>query len=206
MNHAAFLVSEAINEAKDSKTPLYAATLDVEKAFDVVNHNALLLKLFLQGLPGRFWQLKDNSYTNMTSKVKWEGTLSEKFNINQGTRQGGLCSTDDYLTYLHDGIELLNHSSLGFHIGSTSIAAPTCADDMIILSSQQHELQILLSLITSYANNLHYTIHPEKSHIIPFNLPSKSQLSYLQKEQPWHISETKAPVLTDSVHLGNTER
>ena len=42
--NAALILSECINEAKSQKTPMYIAALDVQKAFDVVNHNFLLHK------------------------------------------------------------------------------------------------------------------------------------------------------------------
>ena len=206
MTHAAFLVTEAINEARDQNLPLFAATLDVEKAFDVVNHPILLHKLFHQGLKGRLWNLKANMYQNMTSKVKWDGKTSKEFKIEQGTRQGGLCSTDDYITYLHEGICKLVESPIGFHIGTTCIAAPTCADDIIIMTTDQVKLQTLLSIITEYANNLHYTIHPEKSHVIPFNLQSNHQLKALQEIQPWTINSDKTPVCSSSTHLGIQRR
>ena len=38
---AILMVTEAINEATDNKTPIYMATLDVQKAFDTVSHASL---------------------------------------------------------------------------------------------------------------------------------------------------------------------
>ena len=138
----------------------------------------------------------------MVSKIKWEGRISDPFEIHQGTRQGGVTSTDDYLIYLHDGIERLVKSRKGFRIGSTNIVAPTCADDMIIMSTDETELQELLSLITDYANIHQYNIHPEKSHVIPFNIPSSSQIDAIKELKPWTINTRKIPVNSQSTHLG----
>ncbi len=45
---AALLCTEAIAEGQDNKTPVYMAALDTQKAFDVMDHNALKSKLFAQ--------------------------------------------------------------------------------------------------------------------------------------------------------------
>ena len=39
--------------------------------------------------------------TDLTSAVKWEGTLSSPFVIKQGVRQGGVLSTGHYRRYNH---------------------------------------------------------------------------------------------------------
>ena len=49
---AALILIECINEAKNEEEPLFVATLDVQKAFDVVNHELLLRKLYLDGITG----------------------------------------------------------------------------------------------------------------------------------------------------------
>lgn len=43
--NAALILSECINEASYQKKLLFVATLDVQKAFDVVSHDFLLRKL-----------------------------------------------------------------------------------------------------------------------------------------------------------------
>ena len=62
--------------------------LDAHKAFDVVDHGLLLLRLLFDGLHGADWLLLRNLYSDLTSVVKWEGTLSNPFVIKQGVQQG----------------------------------------------------------------------------------------------------------------------
>ena len=80
---AALILSECIDKAKNKRKPLIVATLDAQKAFDVVNHKLLLGRLFLDGINGADWMLLRNTHTDLTSVVKWEGTLSSPFVIKQ---------------------------------------------------------------------------------------------------------------------------
>ena len=47
---AALLLSEADNDARTQKKPLYLATLDAKKAFDVVDHTIPLNNIYEQGI------------------------------------------------------------------------------------------------------------------------------------------------------------
>ena len=98
---AALILYECIPEAKNECKPLIVATLDARKAFHVVDHKLLLRRLFLDGITGADWMLLRNMYTNLTSAVKWEGTLSSPFVIKQGVRQGGVLSMGHYKRYNH---------------------------------------------------------------------------------------------------------
>ena len=75
---ATVILSETVAEAKDGKRTLLVASLDIQKAVDVISHSHLLWKLYLTGLPCRWWILKEN-YTNMCSRVSWQGELGRKF-------------------------------------------------------------------------------------------------------------------------------
>ena len=69
-------------------------TLDSRKAFDVVNHIIIMLdKLYEAGIHPTLWTIVKDMYAGLTSKVKWNGELSESFKILQGVRQGGILST-----------------------------------------------------------------------------------------------------------------
>ena len=66
-SHAVFLVTEAVEEAKDNRETIFAASLDVEKAFDTVKHPSLPDKLHELGMTGVWWKLKQNSYQDLKS-------------------------------------------------------------------------------------------------------------------------------------------
>ena len=75
---------------KNLKQDLLLTTLDTQKAFDVVDQNSLLRKLYLDGVHGDDWLLLKDLYSDCSSRVKWAGQLSDPFFIDQGVRQGGV--------------------------------------------------------------------------------------------------------------------
>ena len=201
--HAAFLLTEAIAEAKDGGYTLYAASLDVQKAFDTVQHDSLLDKLHAQGLRGIWWNLKKNSYEGLSSRVVWGGKRSSNsIPILQGNGQGKLTSPDDYITYLQHLMSTITDSGIGFYLGETCISVPTCADDMIALAKSPEELQSIINMIEEYANDEHYKIHPIKSEIIPFNMRNKEDVENLKSGNPFSLNNKPLPIKQEMVHLG----
>lgn len=200
--HAAFIISESIAEAQDQSTPLYIAALDVQKAFDVVRHESLLARLHQLGLNGTWWKLKYSAYQDMSERVVWMGEFSDSFNILQGSRQGAYPSPEDYISHLSQLLHQTSQTSNGFSISGIDITAPTCADDMILMSTSPLQLQALLNLVATYANEEHYVIHPLKTVIVPFNIRSQEQLEHLMASSPWHINGNPVPVKHEVVHLG----
>ena len=55
--NAAVIVTECIQEPKNTKQNLLFTTLDAQKAFDVVDQNSLLRRLYLDGIQGDDWLL-----------------------------------------------------------------------------------------------------------------------------------------------------
>ena len=200
--HAAFLVTEAISEAKDKGEILYAASLDVQKAFDTVQHKSLLDKLHALGMNGIWWRIKKDTYDGQTSRISWEGVKSENpFQILQGNGQGKLTSPDDYITFLRDLMDILTKSGAGYYIGDTCVSIPTCADDMVALASNSQDLQTLISLIEYYANSENYKIHPVKSEIVPFNIKNRD-LNNTIENNPFSLNDSKIPIKSETTQLG----
>ena len=74
--NAALILTECIIESKNLKQDLLLTTLDTQKAFDVVDQNSLLRKLYLDGVHGDDWLLLKDLYSDCCSRVKWAGQLS----------------------------------------------------------------------------------------------------------------------------------
>ena len=165
---AALILSECIAEAKNERKPLIVATLDAQKAFDVVDHKLLLRRLFLDGITGADWMLLRNMYTDLTSAVKWEGTLSSPFVIKQGVRQGGVLSTGHYKRYNHPLLIEMENKFTGAKIGCIRVPHVTVADDVALLTNLASEMQVMLPCTGSFANIARFVIHPNKSCILIF--------------------------------------
>ena len=83
---ASFTILESINLTLDK---LIACFIDVHKAFDTVWIDGLLYKLFSElGIKGSMWLAIKDLYTDVKAQVLYEGVLSRKFSVSQGTGQG----------------------------------------------------------------------------------------------------------------------
>ena len=113
---AGLLVSEAKAESQDNKTHIYVATLDRQKAFDVVHHAILLDKLFQTNIHDTLWLVIKDLYQDISSRVKLLDGLSDSFSINQGVRQGGILSTCLYKIYIDELLRILKSKRLGLRV------------------------------------------------------------------------------------------
>ena len=193
---ASLLVSEATLEAKSTNSPLFLGTLDSQKAFDVVNHQILLDKLYHQDVNLSVWKLVKGMYEGLTARVKWKGDFSNQFQILQGVRQGGILSTHLYKLYINDLLLDLENRSIGLHIGTTYTGCPTCADDLSLMSECSEEFGSMLNIAHTYACQHRYIIHPEKSVAVCKNKASKS------KPETWKLGNEQISVEEKTVHLG----
>ena len=194
---AALILSESIAEAHNSKKPLIVAMLDAQKAFDVVDHDTLLRRLYFDGICGADWILLQNLYSDLTSVVKWEGTLSNPFVIRQGVRQGGVMSTSHYKRYNNPLLIQLESKFTGAKIGYIRIPHVTVADDLTLMSYSQSEMQVMIPTSGGFANRSRFVIHPKKSCILTYGD------KYLQyKEASYYMNGVEMSKVQQSTHLG----
>ena len=115
---AGLMLQEQIYEAIESKKKLYITFLDVKTAFDVVWHESLLCKIYLDGIEGGLWLGIRSLYTGAHTAVSWAGKLTDTFSVLQGVRQGAVLSSDLYKRYNNPLLNMLTSSGLGGHIGT----------------------------------------------------------------------------------------
>ena len=99
--------------------------------------------------------------------MKWKEGLSEHFITEQCVRQGGAVSADLYKVYINPLLNLICESVLGDKIGNINYSAPTCADDVAIISSDPRELQMMVDMAVDFSRREGYSLQPTKSVILP---------------------------------------
>ena len=195
--NAAFILTECILEAGNNKQELFVTTLDTQKAFDVVDQNSLLRKLYLDGIHGDDWLLLKELYSHCSSRIKWAGELSHPINIKQGVRQGGVLSTGHYKRYNNPLLLQLEKRYSGVRIGSISIPHITVADDLALLAKDKSNAQVMVWDADNSAGRERYCIHPTKSRILWYNHCKKKDTKL-----DIFMSGEKVDITDSTVHLG----
>ena len=196
---SALIVFEARAETKiNPSTPLFLMTLDSQKAFDVVSHTILLDKLYEAGIHPSLWTVVKDMYSGLTSRVKWIGELSERFEIQQGVRQGAVLSPFFYKTYLNPCLRELEQHCLGLCIGTSYCGCPACADDVAILTRCENELQLMTNVIQRNCDQDRVTIHPTKSNVVLL----KNHKSVTKKNFKLELNGNSVSLSETTTHLG----
>ena len=118
--HAAYSLKETINYYTSKGSPIYACFLDASKAFDRACHSKLFQILSGRGVPSPYLKLLLRWYSTQKMGVKWSGSESEPFNVQNGVRQGGNLSPLLFNVYINDLLCDLQKLAVGCHIGKKS--------------------------------------------------------------------------------------
>ena len=198
---ATLLLTESIAESRINHLPLFIASLDARKAFDVVNHSKLKTKVFFSSLRRPLWSIIDDLYTDCKECIRWGGTDGEEYSVLQGVRQGGILSTHLYKCYINDLLKSLEKAGLGMRIGPVYVGSPTCADDVMFLSNIGPELQGMLNFTAPYASEHYYEIHPTKS-VISELIRKRTVFDEPFESFRWDLGGQEITKVDSFTHLG----
>ena len=173
-------------------------TLNSQNEFDVVSHQILLDKLYYLGLDFEYWDLHDG----ITSTVKWQGDTSLSFSIDQGGRQGECLSTHLYEQYINEILSELEKHSMGISIGNTYAGCPSCADDIVLLSNDQNEMQEMLSTVYDYSSDHRFLIHPIKSNTIVKSINKRNGERIQETTENFTLGNNTMEFKFETTHLG----
>ena len=101
-NHARLSIVEQIREAMDCKTYTCGVSIDLEKAFDTVNHDILLSKLNYYGTRGAANSWFTSYLFKWHQPVRINGEMSTKREITCGVLQGSILGPLLFLIYIND--------------------------------------------------------------------------------------------------------
>ena len=153
---------------------LYAAFMDLEKAYDRVDWNALWDVLKIYGVGGQLLRGIKAFYQGANACVKIEGELSENFCIKTGVRQGCVMSPWLFNVYMDGVIREMKAKSGG--VGAKMLEdgnewwmiTSLFADDTVLFAESEKELQRVVNEFYNVCTRRNLKVNCDKSKVMVF--------------------------------------
>ena len=145
--------------------------IDFSKAFDTVQHAILRKTLKLKNINGRFLNVLESLYKNLTSCVRVEDGLSDYFTCKIGTRQGCLISPILFCLFINDFVDHLKTTFRnGIYVteNTCDLYALMYADDVSSVSDTIIQFQRQINCIAKFCDEVKIQINLDKMKIMVF--------------------------------------
>ena len=178
---------------------LPCAFIDLKKAFDSVNTDALWYKLFHMGMNGKLLKRFRSMYASVKSCIKYSNRYSEFFDISIGLRQGQTSSPAFFALFLEDlEMFLQNEQDCSFTIRDICIIILLFADDMVLIGNSREDLQHSLIRLHEYCERwgLEVNIDKRKKKVV-FRKRGK-----IKATDKWYFKNSETEVVDNYNYLG----
>ena len=125
---------------------MFCTLVDFQKAFDYVNHDILLYKLFNKGIDWKIYNAVKAMYSSPSSCVLINDRLTDGFEVNSGTWQGDFLSPILLAVFIE--AQEIRDTGLGLEVGDDKLALVMYADDIGVLGELAKDTQSLLDILS----------------------------------------------------------
>ena len=141
-----------VESRKACEKSTFAAFIDLRKAFDSVLREYLWQKVEGLWVHGPFLGALKAMYSRVLNSVRVNDKLSDWFSVDKGVKQGCLLSPALFSIYINDLILQINDLGIGIQCDSRMISTLVYADDIILLTEKEQDLQKLLDVVHTWCS------------------------------------------------------
>ena len=164
-SNAIFILRTLIERALEIQKDVYLCFIDYTKAFDRVCHDEIIKELTKLRIDGKDLRIIKNMYWEQTTAMRVEGEISAFQKIKRGVRQGCILSPD--LFSLYSEIIMRNiEGQPGIRVGGHNINNLRYADDTVLISENEKDLQQLLNIVESKSKEKGLELNSKKTEVM----------------------------------------
>ena len=198
---ACFSLKETVMYYNNASSNVYACFVDIKKAFDLVDHNILIEKLFEIGIPVPIVNMISFWYSHQHVCVKYFSCLSGEWKVSNGVRQGGVLSGLLFNVYINHLIEQISNMNIGCKLGMTRSNIVAYADYLVLLAPFASALQVLIDATNEEASVLGLTFNYSKTKVMIFRASSHKKLC-VDLNNRFRICNNAIEVVSSIKYLG----
>lgn len=167
-NMALTLLMDKVLSAMDKGEYAIGLFIDLQKAFDTVNHNILLNKLYKYGIRGTCFQWLSDYLCDRKQFVEFDNAVSDMKTITCGVPQGSILGPLLFILYIND---IINSSQKLFFVlfadDTTIVTQGKSLNDIIQMLNEE------LVKVRSWLNANRLSLNVAKTHFMIFRSRSK---------------------------------
>ena len=185
---AYFVLNETLHYYSSNKSKCWVASLDATKAFDKMWRCGLFYKL-IGKVPDVVWRILYKYYGSSEAAVRIGGSVSDKFRVLEGVKQGGVISPFLFNFFIDDLIQDCVKLDVGAFIGATNVSILGYCDDLVLISPLKGHLNILIKKCEEFAHKWKLKFNPKKSVVYCTDKDSLNQHNkfYITGEEMKHV-------------------
>ncbi len=179
---------------------LYCTFVDLTKAFDSINRNALWFKLNKLGLNGKMLRIVRAMYSSVKCSIRHGGAYSDYMDISLGLKQEEIMSPLLYSLFVEDlELSLQDNVAPGLSIDDITLILLLFADDMVIMGETREELQQNLNLLEQYCDKWGLVANMQKTKVVIFRKRGRASA-----EERWFYKGSELSNVDNFNYLGVT--
>ena len=195
-----FITTTLLELYKKRNAPLFTAFIDLEKAFDSINRNLLWTKLHQVGVSTKILILLQSIYEKSSSVIKVKNDISTSFPYQRGVRQGCPLSPLLFSLFLSDldSFMTVHNNCKGVRLLEQTVNSLMFADDLVIFSDTNKDLQHSLSVLEAYCSSWDLRVNATKSKVLIFNASRHQSATAYQ----FNINNMQLEIVSKFKYLG----
>ena len=176
-------ITESIRSALDNRKVAGGVFVDLQKAFDTVNHEILIYKLNHYGIRGTVNDWFSSYLSNRSQYVSILGFKSNTLNVKHGVPQGSVLGPLLFLLYINDLHKAIKYSKVYHFADDTNLLNISASYKKL-----QKQLNIDLKLLYKWLLANKISLNCAKTELIIFHKPGqKPDYTFKIKVNGHHI-------------------
>ena len=160
------------------KSDTFVAFIDFSKAYDHINREILWYKLARLGISDQFIEVLKSLCHNVHCTTRINDFATEWFDVSVGLKQGCILSPVLFNAFMEDLVQLIRDEQKGVTCGDLNVPILLYANDIVLLSGCEENLQSMLHILGEWCCKWGLTINSNKSKVMHFRSQSVDKTGF----------------------------